>query len=90
MESPETTNGEGSGFSSAIVFVEVKTRSADNYPGEWAIGPAKKRRMVLLAQRMARKNGWRGRKLRIDVVVVVIHPDQRTPIIRHHPNAVSL
>jgi len=72
-----------------IVFVEVKTRTGDVYPGELAINRDKRRRLIRLAQIIARKRGWLDRRLRIDVVVIV-WPQGGEPIVRHHPNAVTL
>jgi len=72
-----------------IVFVEVKTRAGDDYPGELAINRAKRMRMIRLTQMLARKRRWLSRRLRIDVVVIV-WPAHGEPIIRHHPGAVTL
>lgn len=72
-----------------IVFVEVKTRTGDDYPGELAITRAKKARLIRLAQRLARRRRWLDRRLRIDVVVIV-WPPQGRPLVRHHPSAVTL
>jgi len=74
-----------------IVFVEVKTRSSDRYRGELAINHAKRRRLIQLTQRIAKRNNWQYRKHRIDIIVIV-WPDPKSPptTIRHHPNAVTL
>lgn len=72
-----------------VVFVEVKTRTGDVYRGELAINRDKRRRLIRLAQMIARKRRWLDRRLRIDVVVIVWR-DQGEPIIRHHPGAVTL
>ncbi len=72
-----------------IVFVEVKTRTGDVYRGELAINRDKRRRLLRLAQLIARKRGWLDRRLRIDVVVIV-WPATGEPTVRHHPNAVTL
>lgn len=72
-----------------IVFVEVKTRTGDVYRGELAINRDKRRRLIRLAQMIARKRGWLDRRLRIDVVVIV-WPGDGEPVVRHHPNAVTL
>jgi len=72
-----------------IVFVEVKTRTGDDHPGELAINRAKRMRMIRLVQMLARKRRWLSRRLRIDVVVIV-WPQNGEPIIRHHPSAVTL
>lgn len=72
-----------------IVFVEVKTRMSDEFRGEWAINAKKRRRLIQLAQRIAKRHCWARRKLRIDIVVVVM-ADRGKPEIRHHPNAVTL
>ncbi len=72
-----------------IVFVEVKTRAGDEYPGERAINRAKKARLIRLAQRLARRRRWLDRRLRIDVVVIV-WTGKGEPVVRHHPSAVTL
>lgn len=72
-----------------IVFVEVKTRTGDEYAGELAINRAKRARLIRLAQMIARRRRWLTRRLRIDVVVIV-WPQGGEPVIRHHPSAVTL
>ncbi len=74
----------------AIVFVEVKTRSNDAYRGELAINAAKRRRLIQLSQRLARKFNWQKRQLRIDVIAIAWEDLEQPPTIRHHPNAVTL
>lgn len=75
-----------------IVVVEVKarTRSA-NLPstGERAISAEKKRRLIAVAQEIARRRRWQDRPLRIDVVAIDQAVGQR-PVIRHHERAVTL
>ncbi len=80
-----------------MVFVEVKTRRSDQVLGEFAINAAKRRRLIQLTQRIARRRGWSSRPLRIDVIVVVWADDGADEeeanggaVIRHHPNAVTL
>ncbi len=77
-----------------IVFIEVKTRTSDQVPGEHAINAPKRRRLIQLTQRIARKRGWDQRPLRIDVIVIVwpqtTQSDEKSALIRHHPNAVTL
>ena len=79
----------GQAADGTIVFVEVKTRTGDVYRGELAINRDKRRRLIRLAQLIARQRGWLNRRLRIDVVVIV-WPSAGEPIVRHHPNAVML
>ncbi len=76
-----------------IVFIEVKTRTTDKIAGEYAINPAKRRRLIQLTQRIARHRGWADRPLRIDVLVIVwpaTAKSSKNATIRHHPNAVTL
>lgn len=73
----------------AIVFVEVKTRTGDEYAGELAINRAKRARLIRLVQVIARRRRWLTRRLRIDVVVIV-WPEGDEPVVRHHPSAVTL
>jgi putative endonuclease len=72
-----------------IIFVEVKTRASDSYHAEWSINARKRRRLIHLAQRLAKRNRWTNRKLRIDLVVIV-WPERGKPVIRHHESAVTL
>ena len=79
-----------------IAFIEVKTRQAEShYPGETAITPAKKRRLLRLAQKISRTNRWQDRRLRIDVIAIDWPDDEAAkkgaePAIRHHTNAITL
>lgn len=79
-----------------IVIVEVKARRIDPpAPGagsperrpEAAVGVAKRRKLVRIAEVLARRRGWTDRPLRIDVVAVDIPPRGR-PVVRHHEAAV--
>src|SRR5690606_34686456 len=70
----------------AVVFVEVKTRRRDDVPGEHSLTLAKRRRIVQLAQRLARREGWTNRPLQVDVVAIVWN-GPRDLEIRHHPTA---
>jgi len=66
-----------------LVACEVKTRSSLAYgsPHE-AVGPAKLRRLRLLAVRWAREHGRRHPEIRIDVVAVVLR-DKGAPEVDH-------
>jgi len=72
-----------------LVCVEVKTRRRDDWRGEWAINPRKKRQLIRLTQRIGKRRRWAGKRSRIDVIVVVVR-DGRVDEIRHHPSAVTL
>ncbi len=76
-----------------VVIVEVKTRMASEdeqgFAPEVAVGAAKARKLVLVAQAAARKNGWESRPMRIDVVGVV-WPERAKPRVRHIESAVTL
>lgn len=73
----------------ALVCVEVKTRRRDDWRGEWAINARKKRQLIRLTQRIGKRRRWVGKRLRIDVIVVIVR-DGRVDEIRHHPSAVTL
>jgi putative endonuclease len=73
----------------ALVCVEVKTRTRDDWRGEWAINRRKQRQLIQLIQRIGKRKRWAGRRLRIDVIVVVVL-DGQVSEIRHHKCAVTL
>ncbi len=73
-----------------IVFIEVKTRSSSTRRGELAINQKKSQRLCSLVQRIARKRGWSDRPLRIDVIAIDWPDGDIEPVLRHHPNAVTL
>lgn len=73
-----------------IVFVEVKSRRSDHVRGERAIHPAKRRRLVRLTLLTAKKKRWLNRRLRIDVVIVVLPEHANEPVVRHYRDAVRL
>ncbi len=85
-----------------IVVVEVKARRVGGaasaagvsggggglaIPPEAAVGHRKQRRLLSVAQLVARSHGWTDRPLRIDVVAIEA-PERGRPTIRHHENAV--
>ncbi|USN98145.1 MAG: YraN family protein [Phycisphaeraceae bacterium] len=77
-----------------IVIVEVKARvvgPADHQRlPERAVTPAKARKLVSLAQALARKHRWTDRPMRIDVVAVEFAAGSRKPgAIRHHVGAID-
>lgn len=74
-----------------IVIVEVKSRrlgERDAPPPEAALTATKRRKLVLLTNDLARRNGWLDLPLRIDLVAVDFREGAR-PEVRHHVNAVS-
>ena len=79
----------------AIVIVEVKTRtarpgtSAPRFAPELAITPAKRRKLLAIAQDLARRKNWSGRPVRIDVIAIDLQADG-SKTVRHHENAVML
>ncbi|MCR9218386.1 MAG: YraN family protein, partial [bacterium] len=78
-----------------IVIVEVKTRTAarggqaPRVAPELALNRAKQRKLITVAQDLARRKKWVGRAVRIDLVAIDVGADGR-PAIRHHENAVTL
>ncbi|MCB9838956.1 MAG: YraN family protein [Phycisphaeraceae bacterium] len=76
-----------------IVFVEVKTRrvggsgAAPARRPETSVGAHKQEKLRRLAREVARKRGWTGRPLRIDVVAVE-WPARGRPVVRHTERAV--
>lgn len=76
-----------------IVIVEVKARRmhAENtaFAPEVAVGGRKQRKLLIVAQVIAKRKGWTDRPLRIDVVAIEFHKKGK-PTIRHHENAVTL
>jgi len=71
-----------------IVFVEVKTRSTEEYgdPLE-AVGWGKQRKLARLAQHFLLTHRLHGSPCRFDVVSVVIGTDGRVHSIDHIPDA---
>lgn len=73
-----------------VVFVEVKTRTANTWgEPEAAVTPAKQRRLGRQAERFATRHRLRGHPLRFDVVAVLLE-DDRPPELRHYPDAFIL
>lgn len=70
-----------------VVFVEVKTRSTENYAqAESAITYSKKTRMVKAARLFVKEYKLENYPLRFDVVIVM--PDEKgKATIRHYENA---
>jgi len=70
-----------------IVFVEVKTRTNEDFsPSESAITGAKKTRMIRAARYFLASNNITERPFRFDVVTIVLG-EKTTPQIRHYENA---
>ncbi len=78
-----------------IVIVEVKTRSASRdgqspkVAPELALNRAKRRKLLAVAQDLARRKKWAGRGVRIDLIAIDVDAGGK-PTIRHHENAVTL
>ena len=77
-----------------IVFVEVKTRrmgDGDRPPPEASVTAGKRRRLVRLADGLARGRDWTERPLRIDVVAVEVGRRGwfTRARVRHHEAAVG-
>ena len=79
-----------------LVLVEVKTRAVPEGhephardPGlpERNITAHKRRKLLSLARDLARRRGWQGIPMRIDVVAIE-YPPRGRPVIRHHAGAV--
>ncbi|RNC82015.1 MAG: YraN family protein [Phycisphaera sp.] len=75
-----------------IVIVEVKARIALKQDGprpERNVGCRKQQKLRSVARSVARKLDLEDRPLRIDVVGIEFIENQRKPVVRHHPSAVS-
>jgi putative endonuclease len=80
-----------------VVIVEVKTRapSAAASPQGAAVPPEasvhqwKRRKLLAVAQSLARANGWERRPLRIDIIAIDWPDDGRDPVVRHFVSAVT-
>ncbi|GAB5495793.1 MAG: hypothetical protein Phyf2KO_08730 [Phycisphaerales bacterium] len=75
-----------------VVIVEVKARIAQNEDGprpERNVGSKKQQKLRSVARSIARKFDFEDRPIRIDVVGVEFIQNQKKPVIRHHPSAVS-
>ena len=71
----------------AVIFIEVKTRTNENFAkAEGAITAAKKSRMTKAANFFVRKHKLEDFPLRFDVVIVIIG-EKGKPEIRHYPSA---
>lgn len=67
-----------------LVVVEVKTRRTRRYGGPLAaVTPAKQARIRSLATAFVRESGWRTRRIRFDVVGVVVPGPGEEPAIHH-------
>jgi len=77
-----------------IVLVEVKARRIDaederrSPRPEAAVGERKRRKLLMLAESLARTRGWRDRPMRIDVVAVE-WPERGRPRVRRFERAVT-
>lgn len=77
-----------------VVIVEVKSRhrragESLRVAPERSITARKRRKLVGVARRLVRLNGWRERPVRIDVVAVEWPEDAGPPRISHYPGAVK-
>jgi putative endonuclease len=71
----------------AIIFIEVKTRTNENFAeAEGAITAAKKTRMTRAANFFVKKHKLQDFPLRFDAVIVIIG-ENGEPEIRHYQNA---
>ena len=71
-----------------LVFVEVKTRTSEEFaPGEAAVNYGKQRRLWTAARHLLQTHALTNRPLRFDVVVVVPGESRKEPQIRHYRNA---
>jgi len=71
-----------------LVFVEVKTRSCENFaPAQLAVNYAKQQRLWKAARHLLLTHNLVGRPLRFDVVAVIAPAGREKPVIRHYPNA---
>ncbi len=74
-----------------VVFVEVKTRAikpqVSSPPPEAAVNARKRRKLLVLSQQYAHRQGWERRPLRIDVIAID-WPATGKPALRHYTNAV--
>ena len=68
------------------MFVEVKTRVADDPTPEDQVNPAKRHQLTKAARFFLSRFGSPQPPARFDVVAVV-WPDGRDPMIRHTPHA---
>jgi putative endonuclease len=72
----------------AIVFVEVKSRTDEDFaPARISITTKKKRTLLRTAKCFLRKYNISDRPLRFDVVTVILDDDAGKPRIRHYRNA---
>lgn len=72
----------------AIVFVEVKSRTDEDFaPAKISITAKKKRTLLRTAKCFLRKYNISDRPLRFDVVTVILDDDAGKPEIKHYRNA---
>ena len=77
--------------SETLVFIEVKTRRAENFGRPMtAVDRNKRRALGRAALRYLHRVKARPARIRFDVVEVVGVPDAESPVIRHIENAFSL
>jgi len=69
---------------------DISARRASAPAAEYSITARKRRKLLHLAQDIARRRRWTDRPLRIDVVAVEWSDPRARPEIRHHPCAVTL
>jgi putative endonuclease len=72
-----------------LVFVEVKTRSSDQYGHpKWAVTPRKQRKISMVALYYLKENRQSHRKARFDVVTILDR--QKKPVVEIIKNAFEL
>ena len=75
----------------ALVFVEVKTRSTEDFGRPLsAVDRGKRRALGRAAMRYLHRIRAKPARIRFDVVEVIGSPDGNPPVIRHIENACSL
>lgn len=73
-----------------LVFVEVRSRSGEGYGSpEESITPAKRSRLLELAQAYLQQTGQLDRKWRVDVVALLLDRHGRLERLNHVENAVE-
>ncbi|MEM7228593.1 MAG: YraN family protein [Planctomycetota bacterium] len=71
--------------SGTLVLVEVKTRTTTRYPIESYVDGRKRAHMIRAARALLATTAYQQRGIRFDVVTVDL--TERSPTIRHWPNA---
>ena len=73
-----------------IVFVEVRTRSSDDFgTPEESITPAKGHRLIATAQDYLQRRGQEGLDWRVDLIAIRLGPRRRLERVDHYCYAVG-